>query len=110
MSFSSFTRTEIQSLFKRSTMRVRSSGLKIMTAACTSDSSRLLLIASAKTGNSPVRNLFKRRLRSIFREDRFVFRGVDFIVIADKTGVGLSFENLKDLFYKAFDRHNSATQ
>ena len=108
MSFSSFSKTEISTLFKKASMRVRSGGLKILTAPASGVYARMLMVASAKTGTAPERNLFKRRLRALFREGEFYEKGIDFIIIADKSGVNLSFESLKELFYKAFDRHNSA--
>lgn len=108
MSFSSFTKTEISTLFKQATMRVRSNGLRIMTSLTTQQSARILIIASRKTGNAPQRNLFKRRLRSLFYQEKFFEKKVDFIVIADKTGAALSFGKLKELITLAFTRHGSS--
>lgn len=108
MSYSSFTKTEISTLFKQATMRVRSNGLRIMTAPTSGQLSRILMIASRKTGNAPQRNLFKRRLRSLFREEKFFEKKVDFIVITDKTGAALPFQKLKELFSSAFERSHTA--
>jgi len=58
--------------------------------------SRLGITASRKTGCAVVRNRFKRRVRAWFREHRREFpQDVDLVVIARRSGAGLSSHELE---------------
>ena len=63
---------------------------------------RLGLTVGKKVGDAPVRNLIKRRLRSIFRENRATFDGMDVVVIALPSAAKAPYEDLmRDLLTAA---------
>ncbi len=61
------------------------------------DFARILIIASTKTGTAPKRNLFKRRLKSIFYENKLFEQPDDIAVIARNGALELSFDQLKKI-------------
>ncbi len=70
-----------------------------------SDSSRLpgriLIITPRKIGNAPQRNLLRRRLKAIFREEKIFNYSYDFVVYSRKGSADLSFEDLKAILFEA---------
>lgn len=98
------SRPEIARLFKTARRIARFSAFDFMAAPQTGAYGRLLLVASAKTGSAPERNKAKRRLRSIFYENRLFERGYDCIVIFKKEGMSLDFDHLKELFLSCFHK------
>lgn len=97
------SKPEIARLFKTARRIGRFSAFDFLAAPKTGVSGRLLLVASAKTGSAPERNRAKRRLRSLFYENRLFERGYDCIVIFKKEGMSLDFDHLKELFLNCFD-------
>ncbi len=67
------------------------------------DFGRRVIIASRKVGNAPECNKVRRRLKSIFYEEKLYEAPYDCIVIVKKEAVILSFEALKKLLYSAYD-------
>lgn len=94
---SSFSRSEICELFKRARIRVRYSGVRILTAQKSQEFGRILIVTPRSSGNAPTRNLFKRRVRSVFCELHLATSSFDYIIITDKRGVSLSFAKLRQL-------------
>jgi ribonuclease P protein component len=101
---SRFTNYEISQIFKTARRALRHPGLDILCTPAAQDTARILVITSGKTGNSPQRNLVRRRLKSIFYENKFYELGFDCIVIMKKPGIDLSFEELTTLLTSALDR------
>jgi len=62
---------------------------------------RIGLTVPKKVGNAPVRNLIKRRLRHIARENWSAIRGLDVVVIAKPFANSLCFTRLKSDFFRA---------
>lgn len=98
-----FTKKEIDKLFATVRRRVRSKGLVILLSPRQKDFGRILIITSRKVGNAPERNKIRRRLKSIFYEEKLYEAPYDCIVIVKKEAVILSFEALKKLLYSAYD-------
>jgi len=92
----------IDELFKKARRVIAHPGLHILIAPKTAEFGRILIIASRKTGNAPERNKIRRRLKSIFYEERLYEKGLDCIVIVKKDGIAIPFAGLKDLLLKAF--------
>lgn len=90
------TRSSINELFKKAVPCLNSKGIKILKAP-TLKQGKILIIASARSGNAVARNLFKRRVKSIFREHILYQLPYDFIIIAHKVGLENSFYQLKSL-------------
>jgi len=56
---------------------------------------RIGLTVGKKVGDAPTRNLIKRRLRGIFRENRAAFAGMDIVVIAQGGAAKAPYDDLK---------------
>ncbi len=98
-----FTKKEIDKLFATAQRRVKSPALIILLGPRQKDFGRILIIASRKVGNAPERNKVRRRLKSIFYEEKLYEAPYDCIVIVKKEAVILSFKALKKLLYSAYD-------
>lgn len=71
--------------------------MRILTAPSDSLCARVLIVTPRTCGKAPERNLFRRRIRSLFRENNLATKGLDYIVITDKRGVGIPFDKLRQL-------------
>ena len=99
---SSFTQLDISKLLKAAQVRVRIPGLRILTAsALLPDRGRVLIITPRRSGNSPERNLIRRRIKSLFVQDGLYLKGLDFVVIVRREGIDTSFGTLKKLLSRA---------
>jgi ribonuclease P protein component len=69
------------------------------------DLPRFAVVASRRVGPAATRNLLKRRLREIFRENQHLVPGnVDIIVTLRQRAVDFSFEDLRQHFLNAIRR------
>ena len=94
---SKFTKREIDYLFKNARRALRSETCTILFAPRQGEFGRILIVASRKVGNAPQRNLIRRRLKSIFYEEKLYDSAVDCAIILQKKATGLSFSEMKDL-------------
>ena len=101
---SSFSKTEIKKLWQNAQLKVKQPGILVFTAPQSGPTGRVLLVIPKAAGTAPERNLFKRRVRSIFKEEKLTERGYDCIVRAHKNGVIIPFETLKTHLLEAFKR------
>jgi ribonuclease P protein component len=101
---SRFTNAEVAQILKVARRPVRHPGLDILCAPAAQKLARILVITPRRSGNSPERNLVRRRIKSIFYENKFYELGYDCIVIIKQLGVEVNFEELKKLLVDAFDR------
>jgi len=92
----------IDELFKRARRVIKHPGLHILVGEKAGPFGHILIIASRKTGNAPERNKIRRRLKSIFYEEKLYEKGLDCIVIVKKEGTTMPFVELKELLLKAF--------
>lgn len=98
---SSFSKKELDSFFANAKRVHKSQAFTILTKATDNPYGKILPIVSRKYGNAPTRNLLKRRLKAIFREEKLYEKQTDIIVIARAAGKYLSFAELKDILVKA---------
>jgi len=94
---SSFKKSEISELFKRARVAIRCSGIRILTAQSKNKAGRILIVTPRTCGNSPQRNLFRRRIKAIFRENNLATHSKDFVIIVDKRGIATPFDKLRRL-------------
>lgn len=100
---SRFTKDEVSKIFKKARRAVQHPGLDILCAPATGQTGRILVITPRKVGSSPQRNLIRRRLKSIFYEEKLFERELDCVVIIKKQGIDLSLEKLDALLKKALE-------
>lgn len=114
MNLSSFKGSEVKSHFKKTKLKYKKMGLEFFLAPSPfrdgADFSkinygRILVVTPRKTGSSVERNLVRRRLKSIFREESYWLKNIDCLVIVRKEGVALSFDLLKNLMTDAFEEY-----
>ncbi|HEX4068899.1 MAG TPA: ribonuclease P protein component [Candidatus Babeliales bacterium] len=102
---SKFTKKEIDYLFEHARRVVRNQFCTILVAPRQKeDFGRVLIVVSRAVGNAPERNLIRRRIKSIFYEEKLFTHNVDCVVIAYKKMVSLSFEQLKDMLVSAYQK------
>jgi ribonuclease P protein component len=101
---SKFTKREIDTIFSTARRVIRHQSCTILIAPRQREFGRVLIIASRKVGNAPERNVVRRRIKSIFYEEKLFERAFDCVVIVYKKAVTLPFEQLKDLLLAAFQK------
>ena len=94
---SKFSKKELDSFFANAKRVHSSQAFTILIKKTDNPHGKILPIVSRKYGNAPARNLLKRRLRSIFREEELYEKQTDTIVIARAPGKYISFAKLKDI-------------
>jgi ribonuclease P protein component len=99
-----FTQKEVADLFRRARTVLRNPFFNFLIAQQTKEFGRILIVTPRRIGSAPQRNQLKRRIRSIFYEERLFERGYDCIIICKKAATTLTFEQLKqcllDIFIK----------
>jgi len=103
----SFSKKEINLLFKHAKSVIRKQGLDIRLAPKAQKLAKILLIVPRKAGNSPERNLLKRRLKSIFYEERWFQKEFDWIIVARKEAIDIPFSGLRSLLQEAYQATQS---
>ncbi len=95
------TAIERRNLLKKARLVHRQAELDIRSLPRDIESSRLpgriLIITPRKVGNAPQRNLLRRRLKAIFREEKIFEKSHDMIIYCRKGAAGLTFQDLKSL-------------
>jgi ribonuclease P protein component len=99
---SSFTKTEVKTLFDTSHTVLKKEGLIIRLAPRTKDFSRILIVIPKASGKAAQRNRIRRRIKSIFYEERLFERNQDCIVLVGRQAIALSFSDLKNLMLQAY--------
>lgn len=94
---SSFSKKEINKIFRQNSSRLRTEWFDIIVSPRTTDIARILVIISRKIGNAPARNKLRRRLKSIFYEEKIFNLPNDYIFIAKPGSAQLTFDQLKDI-------------
>ncbi len=100
-----FDKREIRELFKTAKPQIKDRGLEIRLAPKKLDYGRILIVTPRKAGNAVERNRIRRRLKSIFFEQRLYEQSFDCIVLVTKSATTLSFEELKQLLLKAYENN-----
>lgn len=95
-----FKKIEIQQLFKSINKICRYQGLDIKIAPTNHIIGRLLIITPKKIGNAPERNLIKRRLKSIFYQEKIYEHPFNWVFFCKKETILINFDNLKEMILK----------
>lgn len=101
---SKFTQREIDYLFQHARRVIKTKECTVLLAPRQGTFGRVLIVASRKVGNAPQRNLVRRRIKSIFYEEKLYDRNFDCVVIAYDKIVSLSFDQLKSLILGAYSK------
>jgi ribonuclease P protein component len=96
-----FTEQEIKELLAHARRTHRSPEMDILIAPACLDFGRLLVVTPARIGTAPQRNIFKRRIKSIFYQEKLFNLKFDCIVIAKLKATTLDFEQIKKALFKA---------
>ena len=96
-----FTKTEIDNLFKKARRVLSHGGLTVLIGPRQKDFGRILIMASKKIGNAPVRNKLRRQLKSIFYEHKLYEKELDWIILPKPAVTQNSFQELTDLMMRA---------
>lgn len=91
------SRSSIALSFKNALPCLKTAGIRILKVP-TDKQGKILLVVSAKAGNAVDRNLFKRRIKSIFRQHSLYLLPYDFVIIGSKRGLENSFSKLENIF------------
>lgn len=102
---SSFTKQEVDHAFKTITSRIKINGLTILKAPQARIKGRILIIIPKKAGKANLRNQIRRRLKSIFYEEKLYEQPYDWIVLVNKEACGNSFSELKKIMEVASQNH-----
>lgn len=99
-----FTEKEVAEVFKKAKTKINQDGLVILIAPKVEnkDFGRILIIIPKRVGTAPQRNLTRRRLKSIFYEEKLYQLEFDCIVIVRREAIELTFDQLKAILMKAF--------
>lgn len=94
---SSFTQKEIQELFKTTRLVQNQPPLLVRTGSAQKKVGRLLVVIPKAVGSAPERNKLRRRLKSLFYQEKFYAQGKDCIILARPGAADLSYEQLRTL-------------
>lgn len=94
---SSFTREEVNTLFSHARAKVKLPGLRILRAPALHTLGRVLIVVPRKVGSAPERNLIRRRVRSIYRENKLYMYPYDCVLLIRKEALAIPFEELSRL-------------
>lgn len=91
------SRLEIEQLFKKARTKFKKNGLEIRLAPRSLDYGRLLIVIPKKSGKAAQRNQIRRRIKSIFYEEKLFEMSFDWIIFVRKEGINLPFNVLKEI-------------
>jgi ribonuclease P protein component len=100
--FFSFTPQEIRSLFRTTTVVIKTAILEIKKRPVALSYGRFLIVVPRRAGSAVERNKLRRRLKTLFYEEKLYDRGFDLLLFAQKGAASLSFETLKELLLKIY--------
>lgn len=100
-SLSSFKKSEIQTLFKTARTQISVPGIAIKVAPKQSEHGRILIVTPKKMGNAPERNLMRRRLKSIFYEQKLYEAPFDLLIFVTHAALTIPFSTLQEMVVKA---------
>ncbi len=92
---SKFTKKELDHFFATASCIKKNQAFTLLAAPIQKTFGRILIVASKKYGNAPERNLFKRRIKAIFWQEKLYELEKDFAIIARPAGKTYDFDQLK---------------
>lgn len=98
---SRFSKKEIDQLWNTARRVVKHPSIHILRGPALKPTGHLLIVASRKVGSAPERNQLRRRLKSIFHEEKLYEKGFDFIALIRPGIATVSFQELKALMLQA---------
>lgn len=107
---SRFAKQDVDHAFAHARRALRHPGITILLAPQREGFGKILVIASRKVGTAPERNKLRRQLKAIFYEEKLYERGFDCILILKKEITTRTFEQLKDLLRRAYEKASSWEQ
>lgn len=106
---SKFSNIEISHFFRSGFRAYKSANLDILSLPKKQGFARALPIISSKIANAPTRNLWKRRIRSLFYELDMIHHTFDYLIILKKPTLNISFQEFKGLFTAGMSKaHHNA--
>lgn len=99
-----FTRSRIELFFKKAKKVFWNPAFILLKDNASQDFGRILIVASRKVGNAPERNKIRRRIKSIFYEEKLYELPFDWAIIIKRPATTLSFEELKKLFLEGIKK------
>lgn len=91
-----FAKKEIDDVFKNASFKAGEQGLRLLQTEAKSPLGKILIITPRRSGPAVKRNLFKRRVKAIFYENKLYLKPVISVLIAGRRGTNLSFDELKN--------------
>ena len=99
-----FKKKEIDYLFKHARRVFKNPSFLILMSPRQTDFARILIVASSKVAHAVGRNKIRRRIRSIFYEERFFDGLYDWVVIVYPKAIALEFDGIKKIFLGVFTK------
>ena len=101
----SFKKKEIDKAFSNSSFQASCLGLKLLKSSITKELNeekhgKLLIVIPKAFGKAHERNLMRRRLRSIFYEEKLYQKPITWIIICYKESKKMDFDQLKNFMIK----------
>lgn len=90
--------------------RAKGKSLVLIAMSTRQPTGRAGLVVSKKVGNAPIRNLIKRRLRHILRENKNTFARRDLVIMALPEAPSFTFEELQKDFFQTLYALNQNIQ
>lgn len=102
---SKFTKSEIDYLFQHARRVLKNQCCTILVAPRQNqDFGRVLIVLPRQVGNAPERNLIRRRIKSVFYEEKLFTHDFDCVIIVYKKMVSLPFDQLKTLLVSTYQK------
>ncbi len=100
----SFSKKEVDGAFDLVKIAKRGPGLKILQSDTQEELSygKLLIVVPRKSGKAHKRNLFRRRIKSIFYTQKLYQKPVISILFGYEQALSLTFDELKDFLMSCF--------
>lgn len=95
-----FSRSDVTTLLKRARVVHKDAGLDFKSAPRKLEYARILIIIPRKYGTAPKRNLLRRRIKSVFYQEKLFEQPNDVVVFAKPAAQPYTFTEIKQLLIK----------